>query len=69
MTDEELLKLMRDYYGDDLASPDHEPIRFRHQAMIMNYKPGGSYASENGNEGVREGQSEAGIEEAQGTPS
>lgn len=65
MSEEEILQKMKDFYGDDLASPVHEPLRFFYQAKIMNYIPGGSYASENGNEGVREGQSEVGQQEAQ----
>lgn len=40
MTDEEVLakyEALKEYFGDALPDPEHEPIRFAHYVKVFNY--------------------------------
>lgn len=57
---------LKEYFGDSLAHPIHEPKVFAYQVMLYNRQLNRSAnnASESGAEENREGTSETGVEEA-----
>ena len=43
MTEEQLIQLhamMEEIYGQNMASPEHEPIRFEHQIRVAMFRLG-----------------------------
>jgi hypothetical protein len=56
---------LKEYFGDSLADPIHEPRVFAYQVQLYNWQLNRSYidASENRTEENREGTSETGVEE------
>lgn len=61
---------LRDLFGDDIANPAHEPIRFNYQLKLLEriiQMEEKNNASESGTEENREGESQAGEQEASST--